>query len=272
MKKAIQISIASPCHENWDQMDKAEKGKFCGSCQKQVIDFTNMSDHEIAQFFKKPSTGSVCGRFLNDQLDREIVVPRKRIPWLKYFFQIAIPALLFSRASAQTEKPPKVDRTIGNDTMRVQAGHELKILGMVLPSTIIPEEKKDKGLPRPIDYKTNIKGRVVNESGMPVLSAQILSGGKVIAETDTQGSFCVQVNNLDKDSMVEVQAAGFQKQLINLGKDDAVPSELQVHLKVSQPASSKSKKKMNQDSGGLTGKTGGLTVVRNWEPRLFYRR
>ena len=47
-------------------------------------------------FFKKPSTGSVCGRFMDDQLNREIDIPKKRIPWLKYFFQIAIPAFLAS--------------------------------------------------------------------------------------------------------------------------------------------------------------------------------
>ena len=62
MAQKIQLSIDEPCHENWDVMTEAEKGRFCNSCQKQVIDFSMMSDREIAQFFKKPSTGSVCGR------------------------------------------------------------------------------------------------------------------------------------------------------------------------------------------------------------------
>ena len=101
MSKKIQLTVPTPCHENWDAMTPVEKGKFCGSCQKQVMDFTSMSDREIAQFFKKPSTGSVCGRFMNDQLDREMEIPKKRIPWLKYFFQIALPALFVSKVSAQ---------------------------------------------------------------------------------------------------------------------------------------------------------------------------
>src|SRR5258706_2725101 len=102
MSKQLQLSIPTPCHENWYNMATVEKGKFCGSCQKEVVDFSNMSDRQVAEFFKKPSTGSVCGRFMTDQLERDIEIPKKRIPWLKYFFQFAIPAFLLSmKATAQ---------------------------------------------------------------------------------------------------------------------------------------------------------------------------
>jgi hypothetical protein len=44
----------------------------------------------------------VCGRFYEDQLDRSIEIPKKRIPWVKYFFQFVLPAFLLSlKASAQ---------------------------------------------------------------------------------------------------------------------------------------------------------------------------
>jgi Secretion system C-terminal sorting domain len=102
MAKQLQLTIPTPCHENWDNMTPVDKGRFCGSCQKQVVDFSGMSDRQVAEFFKKPFTGSVCGRFMNDQLDRNIEIPKKRIPWVKYFFQFAIPAFLVSiKASAQ---------------------------------------------------------------------------------------------------------------------------------------------------------------------------
>jgi len=96
MSKKLQLQIPNPCHENWAEMTSIERGRFCNSCQKKVVDFTNMSDREIAIFFKKPSTGSVCGRFMQDQLGRDIEIPRKRIPWVKYFFQLALPAFLAS--------------------------------------------------------------------------------------------------------------------------------------------------------------------------------
>jgi len=96
MPKQFQLKIADPCHENWEKMTPSEKGKFCGSCQKQVIDFTGMTDTQLAAFFKKPSTGSTCGHFLGDQLDRKITIPRKEVPWIKYFFQFTLPLFLAS--------------------------------------------------------------------------------------------------------------------------------------------------------------------------------
>src|SRR6185436_7754678 len=102
MSKKLQLQVPIPCHENWDNMTQTAKGRFCASCQKQVIDFSNKSDREIAMFFKKPSTGSVCGRFMDDQLNRDIDIPKKRIPWVKYFFQFLVPAFFISyRATAQ---------------------------------------------------------------------------------------------------------------------------------------------------------------------------
>jgi hypothetical protein len=102
MGKSIQLSITDPCHENWDSMTVAEQGRFCASCQKQVVDFTTMSDAQLAAFFKKPSTSSVCGRFYDDQLNRDMQTTKKSIPWIKYFFQFALPTFLMSaRAVAQ---------------------------------------------------------------------------------------------------------------------------------------------------------------------------
>jgi hypothetical protein len=109
MAKKIRLSIPKPCHEDWDQMHPVEKGRFCDSCQKKVVDFSEMSDREIAQFFKKPSNESTCGRFMQDQLDRDIVIPKKRIPWVKYFFQVALPAFIISaKANAQGKEKGEV--------------------------------------------------------------------------------------------------------------------------------------------------------------------
>ncbi len=104
MKKSIHLNIPEPCHEHWDQMTPVEKGRFCGSCQKQVVDFTTMSDTQLVTFFRKPSTGSVCGRFMQDQLDRTIDIPKKRIPWVKYFFQFLLPGFLMSCGARTTGK------------------------------------------------------------------------------------------------------------------------------------------------------------------------
>lgn len=101
--KKISLSVPKPCHENWDAMTPENKGKFCGSCQKTVLDFSTMNDRQLAEFFKKPAA-SVCGRFHPDQLERNIDIPRKRIPWVKYFVQFTWPAfVLFLKSCGQKD-------------------------------------------------------------------------------------------------------------------------------------------------------------------------
>ena len=66
----MKIVIDNPCHENWDAMSPNEKGAFCLSCQKTVIDFSIKTVDEIKNFFVElPQTESVCGRFKEEQLD-----------------------------------------------------------------------------------------------------------------------------------------------------------------------------------------------------------
>ncbi len=239
MSKKIQLSIPIPCHENWDNMSPVQKGKFCGSCQKQVIDFSNMSDREVAQFFKKPSTGSVCGRFMTDQLERDLEISRKRIPWLKYFFQIALPALFISKAAGQTQKIGKIARPTEKDTIRVPATNEMRTLGMILPTTIIPakDEKQDKKVcdtvaVKPVVYKTSIKGRVVDENGEAIPFASIETGKKGFrVMADELGNFSIPVSSLSGDSVLQVSSAGFEKTGVQVNREDAVDSELLINLR-----------------------------------------
>src|SRR5688500_6214191 len=121
MKRKLHLQIPTPCHEEWNKMTQAEQSRFCASCDKQVVDFTGMSDGQVLAFFRKPSTGSVCGRFFNDQLNRDIANPWKRIPWLKYFFQFTLPIFLTSLKSTaqgnvtvkENSKVCRMERTLG---------------------------------------------------------------------------------------------------------------------------------------------------------------
>lgn len=66
----ITVSISEPCHEDWNQMTATEKGKFCKSCTKEVIDFTNMTDERVFKYLHKNE--DTCGRFYASQLDRKL--------------------------------------------------------------------------------------------------------------------------------------------------------------------------------------------------------
>ncbi|ANH80779.1 hypothetical protein A8C56_07115 [Niabella ginsenosidivorans] len=67
----MKISIPKPCHEHWDQMTPNEKGRFCGTCCKTVIDFTGMTPVEIVTFLTEQASKKICGRFTDQQLTTE---------------------------------------------------------------------------------------------------------------------------------------------------------------------------------------------------------
>jgi hypothetical protein len=45
-----------------------EKGRYCSACSKTVIDFTNYSDQEIADYFIARKGQSTCGRLMREQV------------------------------------------------------------------------------------------------------------------------------------------------------------------------------------------------------------
>ncbi len=67
----IELSIPTPCSQNWEEMSVNDAGRFCDNCNKTVIDFTHYSDQQLADFFKR-SKGKVCGKFKDDQLEKPL--------------------------------------------------------------------------------------------------------------------------------------------------------------------------------------------------------
>lgn len=100
--KKIQLSIPEPCHENWDNMDTTEQGRYCNACAKEVIDFSDMSDSEVLNYFlKNKKAEKVCGRAYPDQLGRDITaLPKKRKYWQWYYM---LSAFLFLMKPAKTK-------------------------------------------------------------------------------------------------------------------------------------------------------------------------
>jgi CarboxypepD_reg-like domain/Secretion system C-terminal sorting domain len=200
MAKQLQLSIPTPCHEDWDNMTPVDKGKFCGSCQKQVVDFSNMNDRQVAEFFKKPSTGSVCGRFMADQLERGIEIPRKRIPWLKYFFQFAIPAFLLSIKSSSAKAQGTVTVVKTNKTSKQIVGEPLMakcskpLMGdtMIVTPVKYPVEtvKGEISNITTKEWSRTIYGNVMDEKGecLPGVSIMI-KGTRIGVSADNNGQF-----------------------------------------------------------------------------------
>jgi hypothetical protein len=103
----LELSIPKPCHENWTEMTPVEKGRFCAACQKNVYDFTKSTDREIINAYEKDK--NLCGRFLNTQLDRDLIIPKERKSiWLASLF-FGMISLWNTKTDAQEK--PKTEQT-----------------------------------------------------------------------------------------------------------------------------------------------------------------
>ncbi len=63
----LKISIPEPCTQNWASMSPAEKGRYCNSCEKEVVDFRNWTSEELKDWFFNDK-GTTCGLFFQEQI------------------------------------------------------------------------------------------------------------------------------------------------------------------------------------------------------------
>ncbi len=69
MKTYYKLRIPEPCHENWATMTLNEKGRFCKSCSKTVVDFTTMQTSEIHDYINENKHLRICGHIKQTQLN-----------------------------------------------------------------------------------------------------------------------------------------------------------------------------------------------------------
>lgn len=131
------VRVPEPCHEDWNKMKPEEKGRFCNSCSKIVVDFSNKTDFEIKKVLDENPKGHVCGHFKKSQLDRPLnyTIDLKNLPRnisTTKAFAIALflvfGSILFSCTDQKDqnlvvgviEPPPQEIVTIGEPTTTVQ--------------------------------------------------------------------------------------------------------------------------------------------------------
>lgn len=64
------LSIPQPCTASWEAMTPSANGRFCGLCNKTVIDFTNWETSDIIAYLQQQGT-TTCGRVRKSQLEPE---------------------------------------------------------------------------------------------------------------------------------------------------------------------------------------------------------
>ncbi|MCB0641169.1 MAG: hypothetical protein KDC44_05990, partial [Phaeodactylibacter sp.] len=132
-KKYLNIQVDEPCHESWEKMTPLNRGRFCGACEKEVVDFTQFSDQQIVAFLKNKKLGTVCGRFQTQQLGRSLPLhyPSNN-PLITRAIGIAIAGLLSTGAvrgqSLSLDRPAQQKELVIQDQIEQQSKFSGKII------------------------------------------------------------------------------------------------------------------------------------------------
>ncbi len=214
----IQINIPQPCHEDWTQMTSQQQGRFCDSCQKCVVDFTNYTDTELHRFLQEHQGEKVCGRFKNTQLNRAINIPPQPHSTIYKWIVAAGLALVIS---AVPNSP-----TFAQAPVQQEQLHEVPFV----------QNKKEVDTSIITD-PVNISGNVLDERKEPIYGAiaALMAGDETIggAATDTNGQFSITIDKSDIQDDIKYQliinSIGYQRQIILLNKNNLKRKE---HIKV----------------------------------------
>lgn len=105
--KKLELRIDQPCAEKWESFEKRGLNGFCSSCQKEVVDFTKMSDRQIKDYFLK-SKGDICGRMRKNQ-QKEYVLNSYNLFSRLNTGLLTIGSILFSSVSIQAQNKDKIE-------------------------------------------------------------------------------------------------------------------------------------------------------------------
>lgn len=161
MSSKLKITIPKPCHENWNAMSPKEKGRFCGSCSKTVVDFTKKSPSEIKEYLVEHKSERVCGHFYKKQLDSIVI----EIPQISFHQQLSfqktfVLALFFVMGTSLF-------------SCQYKDGQKQKIENVILKDSIIVIEE-DLGLITPI--LQTIDSTIIEPSWCPTIPQNIVMG------------------------------------------------------------------------------------------------
>jgi len=189
------IQIPEPCNENWNKMTPTEKGAFCMRCQKEVLDFTNKSDYQLAKLLD--SKARHCGKFRPEQINREI-------PSVKNTYYSKL-STLFGVTALLAMSAPVYAQQISTETIR------------------IVEQKENKKLAK----KSNIQKDSIQVSGQVFYEKEPLPGANIVVkgksygtQTDFDGMFSLKIQKEENGKYpgIEISYLGFETQLLEVNQ------------------------------------------------------
>ena len=167
-RNSIQISLPTPCHESWGKMGATERGAFCSSCQKEVVDFSAMTDREVIESLSRNKLG--CGRFRKDQVNTNLRIAKVDngfFKWRALFLGalsfISFRSFSFASDQAKIIKTEKRDSLAKSPADTTHTGKpiisavEIKDTLIISSPAVAALERKDTAPIHPIDTTIVLK-------------------------------------------------------------------------------------------------------------------
>lgn len=197
MKKRLEITIPGTCTEDWNSMSQQTNGKFCSSCQKEVIDFTGFSDGALQLWFMDRQEEKVCGRFLADQLhgasskkQPTFALPR---PFIRILAALALVSPFAVRsASGQTPKSMPIE-------LKESGSNSSERKPLVLQHSINSDQNLKK-----------LRGKVIDSATKETLLGAVITvkGTFLKVESDLDGNFEIPYDYSSRPDLI-VSSIGY---------------------------------------------------------------
>jgi hypothetical protein len=200
MKRETYLTIPQQCHESWDAMTLQDKGRFCASCAKTVIDFSQMSDIQVLNYLSQ-AKGRLCGRFAQDQIERPLIpvkIEKKKIWWMVALMPLS---LLLNKVNAQ--------KIANEKTSITKEIYIATCTGTMRRHNIIED----------IQLLTNtIQGNVKDQNGNPLpLTTVSILDNHLQTTTDENGHFSLKLINPHSDTKILISDIGYEQKEIGIG-------------------------------------------------------
>jgi len=181
-RSSLSLTVPNPCQQTWNDMILNNEGRFCNHCNKTVIDFTQLTDEQVAAVFKN-TRGRVCGRFTVSQLDRDLLTPRTT------HHNQFIPAAVMTAALVTAAL--NSDAQVGMPVMPCAQTPGM-VMNTAESTTIAPVAKRDT-FPAS-DIIRTVSGKITDSTGAPLPGATVLlSNTQSGVVTDTTGRFRINI-------------------------------------------------------------------------------
>lgn len=207
MNQNFNLSINKPCSENFNQFNKTEAGGFCGSCEKEVIDFRNMTPNEIMNHFKN-NEGKTCGIFNTPQLKTytpETIRNSSKFNFITGLSFSLLSMAVLNTAQAQTTKEPTV------------------VIEQNTKQTANNESKQEK--------EFTISGIVAEGTGPLPGASIVLQGTTVGTETDFDGKFTFP-KKLKKGDVLIISFIGYGTKKVTIKNDEKLNFAMKIDMTI----------------------------------------